>query len=845
MEKENLINLLKKDNVIPVLGAGVSYAISRIPGWEGFIQKGLDYVEKYNLDYNSTLTTAKEALKNKNYLLAADIMKNLLKAPKIPFSHWIDSIFHDPKIYSTDLLESIRNLYAPIVLTTNYDKLYYSDYVFNTYQVFNWSDWKTIKNTMIRKKDFFLHLHGVYDKPETIILSSSDYKQLNSNEAYKNILSELWSNKNFLFIGCSKDGVLDEDFLTTLKFFNEWFPNLANKHYILLKSDEISKVSNELLSYGIYPISYGNNYDDLPIFLNGVNPNWDKKENDLKNLREQLEKEFNKVLLHNGKMTTNQSQVESFLRKHLPNGVYWMDSVQFFTLENIFNDYNKSLLSKKEKFKSIQLYVNALIEVTKLRYYVDLWNNNWGNPEVFINTDFIQYAILANENIKKFPTEILLDIKLKKPGAIHNYYFDGYLEIFIERYKNIYENTDYDVNDFFKDNRYFFENLKRLIDSLKGILETDPEDLYQEMDPAIITSEILYPSYLFTSHNDITLRKINFPFEIYSSIKAENGLPFIDSDILNFGNNTIIVGYNQLGAFYWNPKENLNLNYYFKISLKSNISEIKNYEIDNNIETHILVNQTVKIFQNFIEKFNVTLKNKPEYFVYVPEKRCWLYSRHISSFDKGPVIFLYNYYTSEDIVLLTIEEIWELLLEIKIIEEYIKSEVSEKENYFHTLQNVKLITFYTKENKRYFFTKVQVMLEKVYFSVLLTFELDNFEFKCVGKICILNKSSIAFDINISDENINILLGYLDTHRSIGSSLTSYFSDIKNKTLYYADAINLLDTTGVGDYDILYVKTFNEKENFISQKNTLYFINFEDNNILSLLTDNVVKISKIE
>lgn len=843
--EEELIKLLKNDEIIPVLGAGVSYAASKIPGWEGFISEGLDYIEKNHLDDGSSLEIARKALIDKDFPKSGKIMKTLLKAPKRPFSDWIDSLLHDPEIYSSDLLDSIRNLNASIVFTTNYDKLFYYDYTFNTHRIFSWADHRLIKKSMIRKEDFLLHLHGVYDRPETIILSDHDYLQLKDNAAYRNILAELWSNKNFLFIGSSKDGVLDEDFMTTIKFYDECFPDLPHKHFILLKNDEIPKVSKELLPYGIYPIGYGNEYKDLPLYLNRINPNWDKKEEKLRYIKLQIAKEFDKDLLSHGKLTQDQSKVTAFLRKHLPYGVYWVDSIQFVTIEKVFNDYNESLLSKKEQFKSIQLYVNALVEISKLGYFVDLWNKNWGNPEVFANTDFISYAIMANENIKRFPAEILLDIKFKKPNAIHSYYFDGYLEQFINRYKRVSEKGIDSVNGYFKNDRYFYENLKRLIDSLKGILEIDPEDLYEEVNPAIITSEIFYPSYLFVSEKEITLRKPEFPFEVYSAIKAEKDLLFIDGDMLKYGNNSIVVGYNRLGAFYWNPKESLNLKYFFKTSLKSNISEIKNYQINNCIESHILIGKTLIIYQNFSEEGKIMLKSEPEHFLYLSEEKSWIYSKHLSSFEKGPAVFFYNYLVAEETVLLTIEDLWSLLQEIEIIRKNIEAETSEEQRYFHTLRTIDLITFFKKENIRYLIIKIVVQLENSFFTVLLTFKIKNSQLECVGKICLIEKSTITFDVNVNDDKINILVGYLNIQLSLDAGLSSYFFNVENNVIYDKDGKELLDVAKTNGDDVLYVKSFNERENFVSQRHRLYFIDFENSKISSLEMDNVLKISNIK
>jgi hypothetical protein len=109
---ENLQALLREDKVIPVIGAGVSYAAANLPGWKAAIENGLQFAEMHRLD-SDQIHAAREQLNSGNLVEGADIMKSLLGAPGHPFSNWLKDLFGKPVVRSSDLLDSIEDLCAP------------------------------------------------------------------------------------------------------------------------------------------------------------------------------------------------------------------------------------------------------------------------------------------------------------------------------------------------------------------------------------------------------------------------------------------------------------------------------------------------------------------------------------------------------------------------------------------------------------------------------------------------------------------------------------------------------------------------------------------------------------
>jgi hypothetical protein len=120
----------------------------------------------------------------------------------------------------------------------------------------------------------------VYDDPNSIILGINDYNQLVSNPAYETVLGTLWLDRTLLFIGCSFNGLEDPDFMRFLNLASEMFRNSPFKHYALMwegefKPDVARRFRDE---FGIQIVPYGPNREDLPLFLERINPHGQQAE---------------------------------------------------------------------------------------------------------------------------------------------------------------------------------------------------------------------------------------------------------------------------------------------------------------------------------------------------------------------------------------------------------------------------------------------------------------------------------------------------------------------------------------------------------------------------------------
>lgn len=451
---DNLIAFLKHDKVIPVVGAGAAYAVAGLPGWKGTVESGFQYAEIRRLNAE-VIKEGKQLLEEGEIIKAASMMKRLLNAPGHPFSNWLEELFGNPPIRSTSLLESIDDLCTPMILTTNYDTLLYSDRI-RTKEVYDWSEYQQVDNALRKNLPFILHLHGIVKKPETIILSSDDYKALSEETGYKEILKKLWTGYHFLFIGCSRDGVMDEDISTVFGFLNEWFPTHTHQHFILMNERDLQKGLHALLleKCNVEAISIGLDYAALPDFINSINPNREKSLDAALKIRRAINVRVERLRLPSGAVVTAPAVIAEVVKECLPDKTYRNDSLQLKYLEEALGKLNEAILYKRQTFEFYQATVSSMVGRNEITEAIRLWERNRDNPAALNNEGFIGLALRCFDWLQRMPTPLMEDIR-RRDNGIHEYYFDGYLAGFVKQYRSMKQLPKVDVRSLFQQDDYF------------------------------------------------------------------------------------------------------------------------------------------------------------------------------------------------------------------------------------------------------------------------------------------------------------------------------------------------------------------------------------------------------
>jgi hypothetical protein len=784
---EKIRQLIRENMIIPVVGAGVSHATAGLPGWFGLVKDGLQYVKEKQLDYENLIEVAQNFLDQNRLTDAATIVKKLLNAPDHPFSDWLTDLLGKPAVHSTELIESIQNLCLPIIATTNYDDLLNEVGLNQNTNIYDWSEFEEIQRALLDGQKCIFHLHGRYRKPNTTIFGADDYYKLTSEIGYKTLLQQLWMNKHFLFIGCSRDGVMDNDFMTVLLFMRKWFPSLPHEHYILMKNSEMLAGNHITLlkDYNVHAVNIGESYDTLPRFINGLNSNEDRLIEYREKIGAKIETGLKNILDAKANLSLL-SKVDQYIKDTLGNPYYWIDSSRLRMLEDALNKYNEGILSKKEQFENYQIIIKGLVSVSELEEKVQFWKHNWDNPGALNNPEFIEIAILAFNCLERFPRKLMEDIRHRAPYAVHDYYFENYLGHFIRDYKLFKGLKDLDIKEFYRDDSYFFENLKRIIESLRSVLALDPSVLFATIDTAQPAWKIPFPCLLLRSAESISIREIQPPYKSIAVLPGEKNVKNRFAELITYKGRKLIIGYNSQKCFYWDPEKDIAATEFLEGPIQTAVYKMFNYHNNEHLVTEVFCGEHVYYFQDFVLKKKEKIRGGYHQFVRLLMNHRIFCKAESLFFKERFCLFEYKGEDQFSPILKNLD-LFNFIRDISIIKEMLAADleeeghsVPEEDFRFPFINDLDIVPAEWK-GKDVLIIRFKLELWKNLVTVLMIFDPEENEWIPKSIVILPGKYCFAFDIISHEKGVDMFCAYL----GYNGNLIEYIEGIDKKLITIA------------------------------------------------------------
>ena len=258
-----------------VVGAGVSSALTNrtLPGWVGLLEIGLTHTlskGKINDKQHKRYIEALSEADMDELLGVAEFVSSKLGAPgDVLYHRWLQGVFEAAKPENKAIQEAILAIHQKGVrlATLNYDHLLEQITGLPGIVLDTSSD---ATRWMQGIKLAIMHLHGSYEKPESVILGIRDYQTTQGNALRDLFQQSLAAYKRLLFIGCG-DTFADPNFSALTKWLNSNLGAAPKTHYALVRADEVAKRHKDSSWHGfVEPLSYGAKYEDLPIFLHSL-----------------------------------------------------------------------------------------------------------------------------------------------------------------------------------------------------------------------------------------------------------------------------------------------------------------------------------------------------------------------------------------------------------------------------------------------------------------------------------------------------------------------------------------------------------------------------------------------
>lgn len=272
MGQEVFIEDLRKDlsdprKVLVVVGSGVSMQATggaACASWKGLIRHGIDQCTRTDALTEEEGEKLLEQVGDDPAQLR-EVAERVTEALGGPggreFRIWLDRGIGALKIRDGAVIDAVHDLGARIA-TTNYDDLLSRGR--RDLRDIEWTEDGAVSAFIHGDRTGILHLHGCFDRPESVIFGVRSYEALRNHERAQAIQQAISILGTLLFIGCG-DGLSDPNFGPLLEWIGRNLGRTGYRHYCLCLDSERESLRQRHPDLAL--ISYGDAYDALTPFL--------------------------------------------------------------------------------------------------------------------------------------------------------------------------------------------------------------------------------------------------------------------------------------------------------------------------------------------------------------------------------------------------------------------------------------------------------------------------------------------------------------------------------------------------------------------------------------------------
>ena len=268
---ENLRQEIVKGSCVAVVGAGVSiFSTGNAPcaSWTGLLHHGVqrcaDVITSLTADWAERAKRDIDSGDLDDLLAGAEKVSSKLGAPNGgEYARWLRESVGVLEASHREVLEALRDI-GVIIATTNYDGLIQK---VTGLPAVTWMDGARVERVLRGDERAVLHLHGFWERPESVILGIRSYEQVLGSEHAQAMLRALAAMRTMLFIGCG-DGLHDPNFGALLKWTGTVFAGSEYRRFRLARSSEVAQLQKASPpEQRLFVLSYGTGFADLAPFL--------------------------------------------------------------------------------------------------------------------------------------------------------------------------------------------------------------------------------------------------------------------------------------------------------------------------------------------------------------------------------------------------------------------------------------------------------------------------------------------------------------------------------------------------------------------------------------------------
>lgn len=268
---------IERGQVVVIVGAGVSMGATNgnhLASWAGLLEDGVNRCfevvrPRLDDDWKELLLREIRSDDLDNLLSAATKVSSKLGAPEGgEYGRWLRETVGSLRAENREVIEALHRLDIQLA-TTNFDGLI--EEVTGLAPV-NWMEGAKVERVIRGDDRGVLHLHGYWDKPESVILGIRSYEQVMSDAHAQNVLRALQAMKTLFFVGFGT-GLKDPNFAAFLRWTGDVFRQSEYRRFRLGKDDEVEALQREHPpEQRLFVLSFGKEHSDLARFLRNLRP---------------------------------------------------------------------------------------------------------------------------------------------------------------------------------------------------------------------------------------------------------------------------------------------------------------------------------------------------------------------------------------------------------------------------------------------------------------------------------------------------------------------------------------------------------------------------------------------
>ena len=236
--REELADAIRRQRVLAIVGAGVSIDASAgdaCASWRGFLEDGVARCIALHPNLQPNWEQGiRQLLDDGRYLEAADEVARHLGGPGHgEFRTWLASTVGRISVTRRDCVEALAELDIPLA-TTNYDDVIED---VTGYRSITWRATQSELRDWVIGRDAVLHLHGHWDDPASVVLTTDSYAAVMRSQRLRAALRSLAFQYSFVLIGFGS-GVADPHFQSIRTWIKTHYRGSGYRHYRIVPQAE-------------------------------------------------------------------------------------------------------------------------------------------------------------------------------------------------------------------------------------------------------------------------------------------------------------------------------------------------------------------------------------------------------------------------------------------------------------------------------------------------------------------------------------------------------------------------------------------------------------------------------